>query len=77
MANDLMVPCIRVYVSAWGQYAIPDDIYSATQFGEEFVDSWIDGHGKQLILRAKPIPENWLFFKWLDEQEVASGKLDA
>ena len=67
------VPSCNVYVSEWGIYKIPDDLFARTKLEKCLVESWTDGE-KQKVFRPAVIPENWPFFKWLHDQEVASGK---
>lgn len=64
---------MNYYVSDWGSFKIPDDIFKATKFTETMCEGWDEG-AEYLQKEVAKIPENWPFFKWLHEQEVAAGK---
>mgnify|MGYP001607003258 CR=1 FL=1 len=64
---------INVYVSAWGEWEIPDEIYGKTIWREEPCTSWVDGE-KSIKLEAAAIPENGPFFKWIKKQELEAVK---
>lgn len=73
MKND--IPFINYYITAWGQFAIPNDLYEKTKWQKFKATHEVGtGKGKMIILGPEAVPENWPFFKWLDEQEKAAGK---
>jgi hypothetical protein len=67
------VKVVNVYMTEWGQFTIPDRIFKKTKWKTiKRPASWVDGD--ELITEPLPVPENWPFFKWLDEQERRAGK---
>ena len=55
----------NVWVSAWGSFLIPKEVFLKTHWKRDKRDT---------IVGALPIPENWEFFKWLDDAEREAGK---
>ena len=56
-------------MSPWGIFEIPEDLFDRTAWKKQEYHS-----GMEFISAPLPIPENWPFFKWLDEQEIKAGK---
>ena len=70
---------VNVYVSDWGQFVIPDEIYEATKWRKWWarnpfaVDT---DDGPMLQTDAEEVPENQPFFDWLRAEEVKAGRPD-
>ena len=56
----------NMFVSQWGIFEIPPDIYAETV--------WECDEETGQILDPAPIPDNWRFFRWLHEEEIKEGK---
>jgi hypothetical protein len=57
------------YITAWGDFEIPDEIYKNT--------TWLKKEyflGIEKPVEPLAVPENWHFFKWLDDCEIEAGK---
>jgi hypothetical protein len=62
----------NLYVSEWGEFPIPDDLYARTPMVPVTSVSWEEGEPDYVSLQpAKKATEFWA---WLDQQERKAGK---
>ena len=65
----------NVYISKWGTFQIPDEVFGKTQFSYKEANKWDEFDATlEIVHGVKAVPENWHFFKWLDDEEIKAGK---
>lgn len=66
-----MSDVINVWMSAYGEFPIPDEIYKKTKWEEKKVMGY-EGE----VITYDPTPDSVEFINWLHEQEVKAGKIE-